>query len=225
MGMKGIVASTAGLSILLNEGIGDTIRVSLTPDAGRRPRARRSRSPSRSCSRWACARSRRRCRACPGCGRTTSTFFQEMAQDIQGYLRDRMPVWRERVPGRRGAEGRRHGLRGQRPGRVEARRHRHLAAGHVRGAGRPGVHRRRAHRTLRGDGLVDEFKDILEATSTAATRPTAAADLPRSRTPAQARCDRPRAGRRPGALGPRRVLYYGASRRPPRDVGDPHVFL
>ncbi len=98
MGTKGIVASTAGLSILLSEGIGDTIRVSLTPKPnGDRTEEvlvaqqilqsleLRSFSPQVT--------------ACPGCGRTTSTFFQHMAEDIQTYLREQMPVWRTRHPG------------------------------------------------------------------------------------------------------------------------------
>jgi (E)-4-hydroxy-3-methylbut-2-enyl-diphosphate synthase len=98
MGTKGIVASTAGLSILLAEGIGDTIRVSLTPKPnGDRTEevlvaqqilqslGLRSFSPQVT--------------ACPGCGRTTSTFFQHMAEDIQTYLRERMPVWRDQRPG------------------------------------------------------------------------------------------------------------------------------
>ena len=98
MGTKGIVASTAGLSILLAEGIGDTIRVSLTPKPnGDRTEEvlvaqqilqsleLRSFSPQVT--------------ACPGCGRTTSTFFQHMAEDIQTYIREQMPVWRERHPG------------------------------------------------------------------------------------------------------------------------------
>ena len=98
LGMKGIVASTAALSILLAEGIGDTIRVSLTP----RPNGDRTEEVQvaqqilqslglRSFS--------PQVTACPGCGRTTSTFFQQMAEDIQTYLREQMPVWRERHPG------------------------------------------------------------------------------------------------------------------------------
>ena len=135
LGDKGIVASTAGLAILLNEGIGDTIRVSLTPEPGRRPRARgrdRPAGPPVDGDPLVPAAGR----ACPGCGRTTSTFFQEMAQQIQTYLKDRMPEWKRDAPRRRGDAGRGHGLRRERPGRVEARRHRDLAAGHVRGAGR-----------------------------------------------------------------------------------------
>ena len=98
MGSKGIVASTAAMGVLLQEGIGDTIRVSLTPQpGGERTRevivaqeilqtmGLRSFTPMVS--------------ACPGCGRTTSTFFQELADKIQGYLRKQMPVWRAEYPG------------------------------------------------------------------------------------------------------------------------------
>ncbi|TVR98233.1 MAG: flavodoxin-dependent (E)-4-hydroxy-3-methylbut-2-enyl-diphosphate synthase [Rhodospirillales bacterium] len=98
MGSKGIVASTAALSVLLQEGIGDTIRVSLTPqpDGDRTEEVVvaqqilqvmgiRSFAPMVA--------------ACPGCGRTTSTFFQELAGQIQGYIRARMPVWRQERPG------------------------------------------------------------------------------------------------------------------------------
>ena len=97
MGNKGIVASTAGLAILLQEGIGDTIRVSLTPRPGGDRREEvyaaceilqalglRSFSPSIT--------------ACPGCGRTTSTTFQELAERIQGYVRTMMPVWKRPMP-------------------------------------------------------------------------------------------------------------------------------
>ncbi|MEZ4608316.1 MAG: flavodoxin-dependent (E)-4-hydroxy-3-methylbut-2-enyl-diphosphate synthase [Deinococcales bacterium] len=98
MGIKGITSSTAALVPLLAEGIGDTIRVSLTPEPGA-DRAKevevaqeilqaldlRSFAPSVT--------------ACPGCGRTTSTLFQEMAKDIQGYLKAQMPTWKEKYPG------------------------------------------------------------------------------------------------------------------------------
>jgi (E)-4-hydroxy-3-methylbut-2-enyl-diphosphate synthase len=98
MAMKGIVASTAGLAILLNEGIGDTIRVSLTPEpgAGRELEVEVAQQVLQSLG----LRSfMPQVSACPGCGRTTSTFFQEMARDIQQYLKDRMPQWREAHPG------------------------------------------------------------------------------------------------------------------------------
>ncbi|TXF11110.1 flavodoxin-dependent (E)-4-hydroxy-3-methylbut-2-enyl-diphosphate synthase [Pelomicrobium methylotrophicum] len=98
MGSKGIVASTAALAVLLQEGIGDTIRISLTPEPGGdrtqevvvaqellQTMGLRSFAPL--------------VVACPGCGRTTSTFFQELAQSIQRYLRAQMPIWRARYPG------------------------------------------------------------------------------------------------------------------------------
>jgi len=98
MGTRGIISSTAGLAILLQRGIGDTIRVSLTPEPGGdrtievqvaqqvlQSLGLRSFTPQVS--------------ACPGCGRTTSTFFQEMARDIGDYLREQMPTWRETHPG------------------------------------------------------------------------------------------------------------------------------
>lgn len=98
MGSKGIVATTAALSVLLQEGIGDTIRASLTPEPGGdrtkevivcqeilQSMALRSFAPMVS--------------ACPGCGRTTSTYFQELAAKVQGYVRDRMPVWGQQYEG------------------------------------------------------------------------------------------------------------------------------
>ena len=98
MGSKGIVASTAALSVLLQEGIGDTIRISLTPEPnGDRTRevvvaqeilqtmGLRSFAPMVA--------------ACPGCGRTTSTYFQQLTSDIQQFLREQMPEWRVRYPG------------------------------------------------------------------------------------------------------------------------------
>ena len=143
MGMKGIVASTAGLALLLNEGIGDTIRVSLTPEpgAGRELEVEVAQQVLQSMGLRSFLP---QVSACPGCGRTTSTFFQEMARDITDHIKVRMPAWRETLPGRRGDEGRRDGLRGQRAGRVQARGHRDLAAGHVRGAGGAGVRGREA---------------------------------------------------------------------------------
>jgi (E)-4-hydroxy-3-methylbut-2-enyl-diphosphate synthase len=98
MGSKGIVASTAGMSVLLQEGIGDTIRVSLTPEPGGdrtqevivaqeilQTMGLRSFAPMVT--------------ACPGCGRTTSTYFQSLAAEIQGFLRAQMPIWRAQYPG------------------------------------------------------------------------------------------------------------------------------
>jgi (E)-4-hydroxy-3-methylbut-2-enyl-diphosphate synthase len=98
LGAKGIIASTAALSILLSEGIGDTIRVSLTP----RPGGDRTEEVSvaqQILQSLELQSFNPQVTACPGCGRTTSTFFQHMAENIQSYLREQMPTWREQYPG------------------------------------------------------------------------------------------------------------------------------
>ena len=98
MGAKGIVSSTAGLSVLLQEGIGDTIRVSLTPA----PNGNRTEEVLVAQQILQSLQIRSftpQVTACPGCGRTTSTFFQEMAEQIQTYLRESMPVWKEKYQG------------------------------------------------------------------------------------------------------------------------------
>ena len=98
MGTKGIVASSAAISILLSEGIGDTIRVSLTPrpNGDRREEVIVAQQILQSLGIRSFAP---QVTACPGCGRTTSTFFQQMAEDIQGYIRERMPSWRDAFAG------------------------------------------------------------------------------------------------------------------------------
>lgn len=98
MGSKGIVASTAALSVLLQQGIGDTIRISLTPEPGgdRRREVQVAQEILQSMGLRAFTPM---VVACPGCGRTSSTVFQELANDIQGYLRQQMPVWKHRYPG------------------------------------------------------------------------------------------------------------------------------
>ncbi|MBK7714675.1 MAG: flavodoxin-dependent (E)-4-hydroxy-3-methylbut-2-enyl-diphosphate synthase [Gemmatimonadetes bacterium] len=98
MGAKGIVASAAGLSILLQEGIGDTIRVSLTPKPGG-DRTEEVLVAQQILQSLGLRSFTPQVTACPGCGRTTSTFFQQMAEDIQGYLKERMPEWRAQYPG------------------------------------------------------------------------------------------------------------------------------
>ncbi|MDZ7800617.1 MAG: flavodoxin-dependent (E)-4-hydroxy-3-methylbut-2-enyl-diphosphate synthase [Trueperaceae bacterium] len=98
MGAKGAVSSTAGLAPLLAEGIGDTIRVSLTPDPGA-PREREVEIAQEILGTLGIRRFAPSVSACPGCGRTTSTLFQEMARDIDAYLKAQMPMWRERYPG------------------------------------------------------------------------------------------------------------------------------
>jgi len=97
LGSKGIIASTAALSILLTEGIGDTIRVSLTPRPGG-DRTEEVRVAQQILQSLELQSFNPQVTACPGCGRTTSTFFQHMAEDIQTYLREQMPTWRDRYP-------------------------------------------------------------------------------------------------------------------------------
>ena len=98
MGMKGVVASTAALGVLLQEGIGDTIRVSLTP-APNGDRSEEVLVAQQILQSLGIRSFTPQVTACPGCGRTTSTFFQEMAEQIQSYLREQMPVWKERYTG------------------------------------------------------------------------------------------------------------------------------
>jgi (E)-4-hydroxy-3-methylbut-2-enyl-diphosphate synthase len=98
MGAKGIIGSTAGLAILLQRGIGDTIRVSLTPEPGG-DRTQEVQVAQQVLQSMGLRSFLPQVSACPGCGRTTSTFFQEMARDIQGYLVQQMPRWRESHPG------------------------------------------------------------------------------------------------------------------------------
>jgi (E)-4-hydroxy-3-methylbut-2-enyl-diphosphate synthase len=162
LGDKGIVASTAGLSILLNEGIGDTIRVSLTPEPGA-PREREVEIAQQVLQSMGIRSFLPQVSACPGCGRTTSTFFQEMAQQVQTYLRDRMPAWRERYPG---VEDLRVAVMGCVVNGPGESKHADI------GISLPGTFEDpvapvfvdgRLDRTLRGEGLIDEFKAILEA--------------------------------------------------------------
>jgi len=98
MGMKGIVASTAALAVLLAEGIGDTIRVSLTPDPGG-DRAEEVRVAQQILQSLGLRSFAPQVTACPGCGRTTSTFFQELAGRVQAYIERQMPAWKAKYPG------------------------------------------------------------------------------------------------------------------------------
>ncbi|MEX0631146.1 MAG: flavodoxin-dependent (E)-4-hydroxy-3-methylbut-2-enyl-diphosphate synthase [Chloroflexota bacterium] len=98
MGSRGIIGSTAGLAILLEEGIGDTIRVSLTPSPGG-DRTEEVQVAQQVLQSLGLRSFVPQVSACPGCGRTTSTFFQEMARDIQAHLRDQMPAWKAQHPG------------------------------------------------------------------------------------------------------------------------------
>jgi (E)-4-hydroxy-3-methylbut-2-enyl-diphosphate synthase len=161
LGMKGIVASTAGLAILLEEGIGDTIRVSLTPAPGGE-REEEVRVAQQVLQSMGLRSFLPQVSACPGCGRTTSTFFQEMAERIQGHLRDRMPEWQSRYPGVEAMTVAVMGCVVNGPGESK---HADI------GISLPGTFEEpvapvfvdgRLDRTLRGDRLVDEFIDILE---------------------------------------------------------------
>jgi len=161
MGDKGVVASTAGLAILLNEGIGDTIRVSLTPEPGA-PREREVEVAQQILQSMGLRSFLPQVSACPGCGRTTSTFFQEMAQQIQGYLRERMPEWRVAHPG---VEDLRVAVMGCVVNGPGESKHADI------GISLPGTFEEpvapvfidgKLDRTLRGEGLVDEFIDLLE---------------------------------------------------------------
>jgi (E)-4-hydroxy-3-methylbut-2-enyl-diphosphate synthase len=98
MGMKGVVASSAALAVLLQEGIGDTIRVSLTPQPGG-DRAEEVRVSQQILQSLGIRSFIPQVTACPGCGRTKSTYFQELADDVQTYIRDMMPIWRQIYPG------------------------------------------------------------------------------------------------------------------------------
>ncbi len=99
MGSKGIVASTAALAVLLQQGIGDTIRISLTPDPADNDRTREVIVAQEILQTLGLRSFLPLVTACPGCGRTTSTYFQQLAQDIQSYLRHKMPEWKKRYRG------------------------------------------------------------------------------------------------------------------------------
>jgi (E)-4-hydroxy-3-methylbut-2-enyl-diphosphate synthase len=161
MGTKGIVASTAGLALLLQRGIGDTIRVSLTPapDGDRTEEVRVAQQILQSLE---LRRFTPQVTSCPGCGRTTSTFFQQMAQDIQAYLREKMPAWRNERPG---VEELRVAVMGCVVNGPGESKHAHI------GISLPGTFEEpkapvyvdgRLYVTLRGDRIVPEFLEILE---------------------------------------------------------------
>ena len=161
MGMKGIVASSSALSILLNEGIGDTIRVSLTPEPGG-DRALEVEVAQQLLQSLGLRAFSPQVTACPGCGRTTSVFFQEMAQQIQSYLKSQMPVWRDRHPGVEAMEVAVMGCVVNGPGESK---HANL------GISLPGTFEEPVApvfkdgallTTLRGDRIVAEFTEILD---------------------------------------------------------------
>ena len=161
MGMKGMVASAAGLSLLLTDGIGDTIRVSLTPKPGgdRSEEVHVAQQVLQSLGLRSFAP---QVTACPGCGRTTSTFFQSMAEDIQTYLREQMPLWRGRHPG---VEEMRVAVMGCVVNGPGESRHANIGIslpGTFEDPKAPVYVDGSLHVTLKGDRIVAEFLDILE---------------------------------------------------------------
>ena len=161
MGTKGVVATAVGIGPLLIDGIGDTIRVSLTPEAGG-DRAEEVRVARQILQSLQIRSFEPQVTACPGCGRTTSTFFQEMAQEIHGYIQDQMLRWREEFPGVEEMTVAVMGCVVNGPGESK---HANL------GISLPGTFEEpkapvyvdgEHHSTLRGEGLVDEFKAVLE---------------------------------------------------------------
>jgi (E)-4-hydroxy-3-methylbut-2-enyl-diphosphate synthase len=161
MGAKGIVASTAGLAILLQEGIGDTIRISLTPRPGG-DRTEEVQVGQQILQSLELRSFTPQVTSCPGCGRTTSTFFQEMAEEIEGYLRAQMPAGRVRYPGVEELKVAVMGCVVNGPGES---RHANI------GISLPGTFEEpkapvymdgELFTTLRGEGLVGEFLRILD---------------------------------------------------------------
>jgi (E)-4-hydroxy-3-methylbut-2-enyl-diphosphate synthase len=161
MSMKGIVASTAGLAPLLLKGIGDTIRVSLTPKPGgdRTEEVQVAQQILQSLSIRSFAP---QVTACPGCGRTSSTYFQELTQDIQAYVRDSMPVWRERYPGVEELKLAVMGCVVNGPGESKHANIGISLPGTFEDPKAPVYVDGRLMMTLRGDNIVNEFKKILD---------------------------------------------------------------
>jgi (E)-4-hydroxy-3-methylbut-2-enyl-diphosphate synthase len=162
MGSKGIVASAAAMGILLQEGIGDTIRVSLTPEPGG-DRSLEVKVAQELLQTMGFRTFVPLVAACPGCGRTTSTVFQELARDIQAYIRDEMPLWKARYPGVEALSVAVMGCIVNGPGESK-----HADIGiSLPGTGEtpaaPVFIDGQKAMTLRGDGIAAEFKQIVEA--------------------------------------------------------------
>ena len=161
MGMKGIVGSTAALAVLLDEGIGDTIRVSLTPEpgAGRELEVEVAQQILQSLG----LRSfMPQVSACPGCGRTTSVFFQEMARDIQAHVKERMPAWRKAHPGVEELTIAVMGCVVNGPGESKHANIGISLPGTFEDPVAPVFVDGKLHDTFRGDDLVERFIDLLE---------------------------------------------------------------
>jgi len=161
LGAKGIVATTAALAPLLLDGIGDTIRVSLTPRPGG-DRAEEVRVAQQILQSLGIRHFEPQVTSCPGCGRTTSTFFQEMAEDITAYIRERMPEWRKEYPGVEEMEVAVMGCVVNGPGESKQANIGISLPGTFEEPKAPVYVDGEHSVTLKGEGLVDEFKEILE---------------------------------------------------------------
>ena len=160
LGIKGIVATTAGLAPILLDGIGDTIRVSLTPAPGG-DRAEEVRVAQQVLQSLGIRHFEPQVTSCPGCGRTTSTFFQKMAQDITDYIRDMMPEWRAQYPGVEEMDVAVMGCVVNGPGESKHANIGISLPGTFEDPKAPVYIDGEHSTTLKGDGLVDEFKQIL----------------------------------------------------------------
>ena len=161
LGTKGIVATTAALAPLLLDGIGDTIRVSLTPKPGG-DRAEEVRVAQQILQSLGLRHFEPQVTSCPGCGRTTSTFFQEMAEDITDYIRVMMPQWREDYPGVEEMDVAVMGCVVNGPGESKQANIGISLPGTFEEPVAPVYIDGEHSTTLKGDGLVDEFKEILQ---------------------------------------------------------------
>ncbi len=161
MSMKGIVASTAGLAPLLLKGIGDTIRVSLTPKPGG-DRTEEVQVAQQILQSLGIRSFAPQVTACPGCGRTSSTYFQELTQDIQAYVRDSMPIWRERYPGVEELKLAVMGCVVNGPGESKHANIGISLPGTFEDPKAPVYVDGRLMTTLRGDDIVNDFKKILD---------------------------------------------------------------
>jgi (E)-4-hydroxy-3-methylbut-2-enyl-diphosphate synthase len=160
LGAKGIVATTAGLAPLLLDGIGDTIRVSLTPSPGG-DRAEEVRVAQQVLQSLGIRHFEPQVTSCPGCGRTTSTYFQEMAEDITAYIREMMPEWRLQYPGVEEMDVAVMGCVVNGPGESKFANIGISLPGTFEEPKAPVYVDGEHSVTLKGDGLVDEFKEIL----------------------------------------------------------------
>lgn len=161
MGMKGMVASSAALSVLLQQGIGDTIRVSLTPKPGG-DRAEEVRVCQQILQSLGIRNFVPQVTACPGCGRTNSTYFQELAEEIQQYLREMMPVWREMYPGVEEMDVAVMGCVVNGPGESRNANIGISLPGTFEEPKAPVYMDGEHHSTLRGEGIGKEFREILD---------------------------------------------------------------